>query len=74
MAKQFAKRAVPLNHVLDNDAALTGAFLGRLSENVERLRSADFAVDPLDCEHCEFAHICRVDVNALAAQAAENGP
>ncbi|MBU1693285.1 MAG: PD-(D/E)XK nuclease family protein [Verrucomicrobia bacterium] len=63
MARQFGKRRIPL--VDDESGSITERFAERLAANLARLRAADFSVDPLDCNYCDFNHICRVDVNAM---------
>lgn len=65
MKKQFAKGRVGLDHGTESGVVLTAGFMERLLANTGRLADADFSVDPLDCTHCDFQHVCRVDVNAL---------
>lgn len=67
MQDQFEKRRIGLGD--DESGSITGRFAERLAGNVARLRAADFSVDPLDCELCDFRHVCRVDVNALQSAA-----
>ncbi|HOW98348.1 MAG TPA: PD-(D/E)XK nuclease family protein [Kiritimatiellia bacterium] len=71
METQFTNRRIGLGD--DDSGSITGRFMERLAGNMERLRAADFAVDPLDCDLCDFRHICRVDVNALQSAAAGAG-
>ena len=42
-----------------------------LFKNLEKVRAADFSVDPVDCNHCDFMHVCRVDANALESAGGE---
>ncbi|NOY79729.1 MAG: hypothetical protein GXP31_01860 [Kiritimatiellaeota bacterium] len=45
---------------------LLEAFIARLVQNVERLRRGDLAVEPLSCEFCPYAGVCRVQVRRPA--------
>lgn len=73
MANQF-KEEKRVRLADGEGGSVTARFIERLVENLSRLRAADFSVDPLDCEYCDFSHVCRVDVTALesAANAAES--
>ncbi len=67
MSRQFRKGRVRLNYLINEKQPLTTSFMNQLYANLDRLKDADFSVAPLDCTYCDFKHICRVDVNALAA-------
>jgi hypothetical protein len=68
MTSQFLNRRVSLNGSA-GEAPLLDAFLATLWSNMDKIALADFSVRPLDCTFCDYAHICRVDVNALEAAA-----
>ncbi len=71
MSKQFRNRRIGLDLVPESQPPLTQSFIQRLVANLGRLKAADFSVDPLDCEYCDFEHICRVDVNAMEMAGSE---
>ena len=67
MLDQFKDKRVRLAG--DESGSTTQRFSETLAAHLARLRAADFSVDPLDCEYCEFGRVCRVDVNALESAA-----
>ena len=54
------KNQLQLSENTEAGRLITEVFNETLTENLNRIRLGNFAVQPLDCTYCDFEHICRI--------------